>query len=373
MAKLTLTDLTKIDSTAVTSINSNNSATETALENTLSRDGTSPNSMSAELDMNSYSIINGGTGNFSSIKLDGTTLVAGDTLSVTPSFEDDEFEVKDNADNTKILQFQLSGITTGTTRTVTWPDVSGTVLMSSDADVEDLSFSIYDDGDNTKITKFDCSGISTATTRTMTVPNASGTLAVSTLASFQDSTLNLYDNSDNTKIGNFQLSGITTGQSRTLTFPDASGTIVIQGDAFLGLGGATGDTTNRLSVNSGAILFNRYTDDVQVKLNKQAAGDDSSFLFQTNFSGRAEIGCIGDDNFQFKTSTDGSTFYTGLTLVAAAEGVPKVPSFTVANLPTASTAGAGALSFCTDETGGAVLVFSDGTNWRRVTDRAIAA
>jgi hypothetical protein len=32
---------------------------------------------------------------------------------------------------------------------------------------------------------------------------------------------------------------------------------------------------------------------------------------------------------------------------------------------------AGTEAFCTDETGGAVPVFSDGTDWRRVTDRAI--
>ena len=29
--------------------------------------------------------------------------------------------------------------------------------------------------------------------------------------------------------------------------------------------------------------------------------------------------------------------------------------------------------YCTNESGGAVPVFSDGTNWRRVTDRAIAS
>lgn len=31
------------------------------------------------------------------------------------------------------------------------------------------------------------------------------------------------------------------------------------------------------------------------------------------------------------------------------------------------------LFFCTNETGGAQPVFSDGTNWRRFTDRAIAS
>gem|GEM_PF-6441006 len=52
---------------------------------------------------------------------------------------------------------------------------------------------------------------------------------------------------------------------------------------------------------------------------------------------------------------------------------PKLPSHGVATLPSAVTAGAGALAFCTDETGGAVPVFSDGAVWRRMTDRAIVA
>lgn len=60
MAKLTLSDLTNLqnDQSVVSTINSNNAAIETALENTLSRDGTSPNTMSADLDMNSNQIIN---------------------------------------------------------------------------------------------------------------------------------------------------------------------------------------------------------------------------------------------------------------------------------------------------------------------------
>lgn len=61
MAKLTLTDLSNLEgnpSSAQTAINANNAALETALENTLSRDGTSPNSMQAQLDMDSFRIIN---------------------------------------------------------------------------------------------------------------------------------------------------------------------------------------------------------------------------------------------------------------------------------------------------------------------------
>lgn len=60
MAKLTLTDLANLqnENTAVSAINANNAATETAMEKTLSRDGTSPNQMGATLDMNSHPIIN---------------------------------------------------------------------------------------------------------------------------------------------------------------------------------------------------------------------------------------------------------------------------------------------------------------------------
>jgi hypothetical protein len=52
--------------------------------------------------------------------------------------------------------------------------------------------------------------------------------------------------------------------------------------------------------------------------------------------------------------------------------VTRLDSFIVADLPDAG-AYEGAMIYCSDETGGAVPVFSDGTNWRRVTDRAIAS
>ena len=46
-----------------------------------------------------------------------------------------------------------------------------------------------------------------------------------------------------------------------------------------------------------------------------------------------------------------------------------VPSYTVAGVPSAAVAGK--LAYISNETGGAVLAFSDGTDWRRVTDRAV--
>lgn len=47
-------------------------------------------------------------------------------------------------------------------------------------------------------------------------------------------------------------------------------------------------------------------------------------------------------------------------------------SYTVAGAPTASL-WTGAIIYVSDETGGATIAFSDGTNWRRVQDRTIIA
>lgn len=57
MAKLSLGNITS-GYLPVATINANSDAIEAAMENTLSRDGTSPNTMLADLDMNSHSVVN---------------------------------------------------------------------------------------------------------------------------------------------------------------------------------------------------------------------------------------------------------------------------------------------------------------------------
>lgn len=60
MAKITLSDVSNLSNepAALAAINANSAAIETAIENTLSRDGTTPNEMNANLDMNSYKVQN---------------------------------------------------------------------------------------------------------------------------------------------------------------------------------------------------------------------------------------------------------------------------------------------------------------------------
>lgn len=58
MAKLVLNDITKLDNNAITLLNDNFTKLEAAIENTLSRDGLTPNTMASVLDMNSSKVIN---------------------------------------------------------------------------------------------------------------------------------------------------------------------------------------------------------------------------------------------------------------------------------------------------------------------------
>ena len=101
---------------------------------------------------------------------------------VTMGLQDSTCFFHDNSDATKKLAFECSSITTGTTRTWTVPNFSD-VLVGRDGQqslttkgLEDSSCYFYDNGDATKRFAFQCSGITTGTTRTVTIPNASGTM-----------------------------------------------------------------------------------------------------------------------------------------------------------------------------------------------------
>lgn len=50
---------------------------------------------------------------------------------VSNEFDDNQFRINDNADATKQIAFEASGITTGNARTLTAPDQDGTLMISS--------------------------------------------------------------------------------------------------------------------------------------------------------------------------------------------------------------------------------------------------
>jgi len=92
-----------------------------------------------------------------------------------------------------------------------------------------------------------------------------------------------------------------------------------------GLGVSTSpDAVNRLAVASEASLFSHAGAGHQVKVNKAAPGHTASLLFQSAWSGRAEMGLAGSDDFAIRVSADGALFRTGLS-VSKDSGVVAVP------------------------------------------------
>lgn len=109
MAKLILLDLADLDNpiTVTTNINTNSALIETALENTLSRDGTSPNQMSSDLDMNSHRITNlpEPTSNTDPLRLGDVDSVVAGSLLPTTNIVAENLSLSDN------LSFSSSGTT----------------------------------------------------------------------------------------------------------------------------------------------------------------------------------------------------------------------------------------------------------------------
>lgn len=80
-------------------------------------------------------------------------------------------------------------------------------------------------------------------------------------------------------------------------------------DDLPGLGvGTASDPLNRLAVAGGGSLFTHDGAGHRIAVNKAAAGDTAAVLFQTGWTGHAEIGLAGSDRFSVKTSADGSTW-----------------------------------------------------------------
>jgi hypothetical protein len=53
--------------------------------------------------------------------------------------------------------------------------------------------------------------------------------------------------------------------------------------------------------------------------------------------------------------------------------IRRLASYTISSLPAPATAGAGAMAYCTDATGGAVPVYCDGSNWKRFDTNAVVS
>ena len=68
---------------------------------------------------------------------------------------------------------------------------------------------------------------------------------------------------------------------------------------------STADATNRLSISAPASLYSHEGAGHQIKVNKASTADTASLLFQTNWSGHAEMGLNGSNSWSLKISPNG--------------------------------------------------------------------
>lgn len=106
---------------------------------------------------------------------------------------------------------------------------------------------------------------------------------------------------------------------------------------------ATPDATNRLAVASDATLLNHAGAGHQLKLNKAATGQTASLLYQSAYSGRAEIGLTGTDDLSIKVSPDGAAWTSALTIAPDGRmGINRAPTtarLSISGTDTTGTAG----------------------------------
>lgn len=119
-----------------------------------------------------------------------------------------------------------------------------------------------------------------------------------------------------------------------------------------------------------------------ITITTDAANDSITFTTVSTlgaFAADADFGLVTDvvtltEDQGDLLSTSSTTYDLGTLVSASGLIYPDqlvLPSYTVSTLPDAGVAAQ--LIYVSNESGGAVLAFSDGTNWRRVTDRAIVS
>lgn len=226
--------------------------------------------------------------------------------------------LRDGTDPTRRASFDLSLLATGAQRSYSLPDISSQIAT--------LGGSQTFDGAKT------FAGPLTATTATASLGTATGTATYGLATGATTS-----GNTKTVQIGTGGAAGSTTHLSLGPSQPGADGTLTLNGPTVtlgatvtdfnmgsasaratvLGIGGALGDGTTRLSVNSPGILFNHAGSGVDATLNKATPAAQAALSFKTGHSTRAQLGLIGSDDLGLRVSADGTSFATVLTADAA--------------------------------------------------------
>ena len=168
------------------------------------------------------------------IALGGSATTIAGLSSITSSAvvtDDNGFRIRDNSDNTKQLAFECSGISGGTTRTLTVPDASDTLVVL--AATQTLTNKTIALGSNiVLVTGALANGITATTqsasdnsTKVATTAYVDNQVTAGATNEFADNVFRVKDNSDASKKLAFECSGISGSTTRTMTVPNTDGTI----------------------------------------------------------------------------------------------------------------------------------------------------
>jgi hypothetical protein len=220
----------------------------------------------------------------------------------------------------------------------------------------------------------------------------------------------LYNNSANTftssagisAVGNIAGANLTTAGLVTATGNITGGNILTSG-----LVSATGNVTGNFFNGNGSALtgINSFSNILVTGGNSIIADSISDTLTITAGTGISIVADAATDTLTIATSSGSEIFVDGADFGTVTEPVTQsddlglvtesvtaqsdlgelvisgliypnqfvLPTYTVAQLANVGVTPAGQMVYVSNESGGAVPAFSDGTNWRRVTDRQIVS
>ena len=171
---------------------------------------------------------------------------------------------------------------------------------------------------------------------------------------------------------------------------DAFKTIAISPSGGSVIADASEDTLTLENGNNISMSANSGTDTITINATAAGVNEQVQFNNAGNFGGDADFTYNSTSNTltiknliaesvnppSTLTGTYTISSPTTITLDPTSEIINDAPmklkGYTVSQLGSL-TSSAGAMVYCTDETGGSIPAFYDGTNWRRVSDRAIVS